>query len=327
MKRGRRSRAPRAHPLEAAGPGLEDCSYGKGKGEDTITSGLEGAWTSEPDRWTSFRLFRANLFNYEWELTKSPAGAISVDVPKDGAKPNEPGAGRPRSRARRHAPIMFTTDLALRDGSRSTTRSPSASTRTRTSSATPSPSAWFKLTHRDMGPRVPATSARRCSDEDSDLAGSGARGRSRTRRRRRRRRPSKEEDPRFRADDLRARLDGLGLGLDLPRKRQARWRQRCTHPARAAEGLGRERARRPELARSSASSRASRRTFNDGLSRRISKVSLADLIVLGGCAGIEKAAKDAGHDVSTVPFTPGRTDATQEMTDIAVLQPCSSPLR
>ena len=222
--------------------------------------------------------------------------------------------------SKKHRPTMLTTDLALRFDP-ATRRSRGASTSTRTSSRLAFAKAWYKLLHRDMGPvsrylgpwvpepqlwqdPVPAVDHELVGDADvaalkKKILASGL-SVSQLVRPRGRRRP-------------------------LPRHRQARRRQRRPHPARAAEGLGGQRARR--------AGQGARRPREDpaGVQRQAGgkKISLADLIVLGGCAAVEKAAKDAGHDV-TVPFAPGRTDATQEQTDVesfAVLEPRADGFR
>ncbi len=226
---------PEAAPLEAQGLGWKS-SYGTGKGGDTITSGLEVTWTTTPTKWSNN--FFWNLFGYEWELTKSPAGAHQW-VAKGGAGAGTiPDAHDP---SKRHAPTMLTTDLSLRFDpayekiSRRFYEHPDEF-------ADAFAKAWFKLTHRDMGPvsrylgklvpkepqiwqdPVPKAAYKRI----------GADGHRR----------SEEEDPRVGAVHLAAGLDGLGVGGHLPRHRQARRRQRRAHPSRAAEGLGGQQPRR-----------------------------------------------------------------------------------
>ena len=295
---------PEAAGLEAQGFGWRN-SFGTGKGGDTITSGLEVTWTTTPTKWSNN--FLENLFGFEWELTKSPAGAHQW-VAKGGA-----GAGTipdAHDTAKRLAPTMLTTDLSLRFDpayekiSRRFLEHPDQF-------ADAFARAWFKLTHRDMGPRArylgPEVPAEELIWQDpiptvdhplvDDAGHRGAEG----------------EDARVGPDGRRARLDRVGVGLDLPRLRQARRRQRRAHPPRAAEGLGGQPAR---AARQGAED--ARRHPAPSSTARASggkKVSLADLIVLAGGAAVEQAAKNAGTTV-TVPFTPGRTDASQEQTDV-----------
>ena len=308
---------PEGAGIEQQGLGWKN-SFGNGNGVDTITSGLEGAWTNNPIKWDNS--FFDNLFGYEWELTKSPAGANQWTPKNREAAGTVPDAHDP---SKRHAPMMLTTDLALRMDpvyekiSRRFHENPDQF-------AEAFAEAWYKLTHRDMGPRrAPARPG--SAGRTAPLAGSRPRRRS-SADRRRGHRGAQGEDPRFRPVDLPAGRDRLGFGVDLPRLRQA-WRgQRCPHPPRAAEGLGGQ--------RTGATGDGARQAGGDpeGLQQRPvggKQVSLADLIVLGGCAAVEQAAKKAGHDV-TVPFTPGRTDASQEQTDVdsfAVLEPKADGFR
>ena len=227
-------REPEAAGLAEQGLGWKN-KFGTGKGDDATGSGLEVVWTSTPTKWSND--FFENLFEYEWELTKSPAGAYQWQ-PKNGA-----GAGTipdPHDPAKRRAPAMLTTDLSLRIDpayekiSRRFYEHPDQL-------ADAFARAWFKLTHRDMGPRVrylgPLVPAEELIWQDpvpavdhklidaADIAG------------------PQGEDPRLRPLDPRAGRRRLGLGLDLPRLRQARWRERGAHPPRTAEGLGGEPAR------------------------------------------------------------------------------------
>ena len=310
---------PEGAPLEEQGLGWRN-SFGTGKGGDTITSGLEGAWTPTPTTWDNS--FFETLFGYEWELTKSPAGAHQWK-PKDGA-----GAGhrarRPRPRRRRHAPTMLTTDLALRFDpvyepiSRRFLENPDEF-------ADAFARAWFKLTHRDMGPIArylgPEVPQETLLWQDPVPAGDARAGR------RRRRRRAQGADPRLGAVRLPAGLHRVGVGLDVPRQRQARRRQRGAHPPRAAERAGRS-TTPTQLATVLRTLEGIQEAFN-GAQTGGKQVSLADLIVLGGCAAVEQAAKNAGHDVE-VPFTPGRTDASQEQTDVesfAALEPTADGFR
>ena len=226
---------------EPEGAGIDEqglgwtSTYGTGNGGDTITSGLEVTWTTTPTKWSNN--FFENLFGYEWELTKSPAGAHQWK-PKDGAGAGTvPDAHDP---TKRHAPTMLTTDLALRFDpayekiSRRFLENPDAvrrRLRPRLVQAHPPRHGPARALPRPGGP-----------GRGADLAGPGPRGRPPADRRRGHRR-AQGEDPRLRPHRLRARLDRLGLGLDLPRLRQARRRQRRAHPPRAAEGLGGQRAR------------------------------------------------------------------------------------
>ncbi len=220
---------PEAAPLQAMGLGWTS-SYGSGKGGDTITSGLEVTWTSTPTKWSNS--FFSNLFGYEWELTKSPAGANQWTA-KDGAGAGTiPDAHDP---SKRHAPTMLTTDLSLR-------LDPAYEKISRRFHENPDQfadafaRAWFKLTHRDMGPITrylgPLVPAEPQLWQDPvppvthELIGADGH-----------RRPQ-EQDPRIGTVHLPAGLDRVGVSVDVPRHRQARRRQRGTHSPRAAEGLG-----------------------------------------------------------------------------------------
>ncbi len=224
-------REPEGASLEEQGFGWTS-TFGTGKGADTITSGLEGAWTTSPARWDNN--FFDNLFGYEWELTRSPGGAQQwrpTDRSADGAVPDA------HDPSRRHAPMMLTTDLALRFD-------PAYEAISRRFHEHPDQfadafaRAWFKLTHRDMGP-VARYLGPRCR-RGADLAGPGA-GRRPRPDRRRRHRGAEASHPRLGPLGVRARRHCLGLGLDVPQQRQARRRQRRPHPPRSAEGLGGQR--------------------------------------------------------------------------------------
>jgi catalase-peroxidase len=309
--------APEAAGIEEQGLGWRS-SFGSGKGADAIGSGLEVVWTSTPTQWSNG--FFANLFGYEWELTKSPAGAHQW-VAKDGA-----GAGTipdPFDPTKRRAPTMLTTDLALRfdpvyekisrDFYEHPDRFADAFAR-----------AWFKLTHRDMGPRsrylgpevpaeellwqdpIPAVDHPLIDDRDvaslkRDVLASGLSIAEWVK-------TAWASASTFRGSDKRGGANGARIRL-APQKD---WQ--VNEPARLAEVLA-------SLDRIRARFDAAQ---TDG-----KRVSLADLIVLAGCAAVEQAARSAGYEV-TVPFTPGRMDASQEQTDVhafAVLEPAADGFR
>ena len=287
-------------------------SHGSGKGADTISSGLEVTWTSTPTRWSNN--FFSNLFGYEWELTKSPAGAHQW-IPKHGAGADSvPDAHDP---SRRTAPAMLTTDLALRFD-------PAYEKISRRFHENPEQfaeafaRAWFKLTHRDMGPRsrylgpevpaeelawqdpIPALDHELIDDEDiaalkgrildsglsvGELVSTAWASASC-----------------FRGSDMRGGANGARIRLAPQKDWQVNQPDQLAKVLQALEAIQGE--------------------FHK-------KVSMADLIVLAGCAGVEKAAKNAGHDV-TVPFTPGRMDASQEQTDVesfSVMEPIADGFR
>jgi catalase-peroxidase len=301
---------PEGANIEEQGLGWKN-TYGTGKGADTITSGLEGAWTVNPAAWTHNYL--ENLYAYDWEQTRSPAGAIQW-VPKGGAASNlVPDAHDP---SKRHAPIMFTTDLALKED---------PIYREITSRWLENPEefedafarAWFKLTHRDMGPSTrylgslvptdelvwqdPVPAAEYAEINDRDIAklkaavlesGLSTSELVRT---------AWASASTFRGTDFRGGANGARIRL-APQKD---WE--ANNPAEVEKVIGVLETIQAE--------------FNEESRRR--KVSLADLIVLAGSAAVEQAAKEAGHSVE-VAFTPGRTDATQDHTDVnsfAVLEP------
>ncbi len=296
---------------EPAGATIEEMStgwkntYGPGHGAHTITSGIEITWTTTPTQWSNN--YFENLFGYEWELTKSPGGAHQWQ-PKDGAGAGTvPDAHDPE---KRHAPMMLTTDLALRFDpdyekvSRHFYENPEEF-------ADAFARAWFKLTHRDMGPKerylgpevpaeelvwqdpVPAVTHELINDQDI------------------------------------ATLKGkvLDSGLTIPQLVSTAWASASTY--RGSDKRGGANGARirlapqkdwevnnpAQLATVLEKLEAVRKEFNDAQTGN-KQVSIADLIVLAGCAGVEQAARNAGHEV-TVPFTPGRTDASQEQTDVA----------
>jgi catalase-peroxidase len=309
---------PEAAGLEEQGLGWKN-SFGTGKGDDTITSGLEVTWSQTPTKWSNY--FFENLFKYEWELTKSPAGAQQWQ-PKGGAGANTvPDAHDP---SKRHAPSMLTTDLALRFDpayekiSRRFMENPDQF-------ADAFARAWFKLTHRDMGPRarylgpevpaeeliwqdpIPAINHKLIDEKDiaslkrkilasglsvSQLVSTAWASAST-----------------FRGSDKRGGANGARIRLAPQKDWEVNQPAQLAKVLKTLEGI--------------------QSAFNRAQSGGKKKVSLADLIVLAGCAGVEQAAKNAGHQV-TVPFTPGRMDASQAQTDatsFAVLEPIADGFR
>jgi len=308
---------PEAAPIEQQGLGWIS-SYGTGKGGDTIGSGIEGAWKPHPTKWDMGYLHV--LFRYEWELVKSPAGAhqwLAKDVAEEDmvVDAHDP--------SKKHRPMMTTADLALRFDpiyepiARRFLENPDAF-------ADAFARAWFKLTHRDMGPRSrylgPEVPAEELIWQD----------------------PVPEVDHELiNAQDIAAlKSKILASGLSVSELVSTAWASASTF--RGSDNRGGANGARIRLAPQkdwevNQPARLStvlqtlgkiQEKFNSAQSGG-KKVSLADIIVLGGCAGVEQAAKQAGHDV-TVPFTPGRTDASQEQTDVgsfAVLEPAADGFR
>ncbi|GMV19706.1 MAG: catalase/peroxidase HPI [Polyangiaceae bacterium] len=308
---------PEAAGIEEQGLGWKS-SFGTGRGGDTITSGLEVTWTTTPTRWSTN--FFWNLFGYEWELTKSPAGAQQW-TPKGGAGAGTvPDAHDP---SKRHAPAMLTTDLALRFDpayekiSRRFMENP-------VEFADAFARAWFKLTHRDMGPRArylgPKVPAEALIWQDPI--------------------PARDHELIDDKDVASLKRELLASGLSVSELVSTAWASASTFRGSDKRG-GANGARvrlspqkdwevnQPtQLAKVLAALEGIQKTFNGAQSGK-KKVSLADLIVLGGCAGVEQAAKNAGHAL-TVPFTPGRMDASETQTDaasFAVLEPVADGFR
>ncbi|ANG63852.1 catalase/peroxidase HPI [Marinobacterium aestuarii] len=298
---------PEAAPMEEMGLGWKN-SLGTGKGEYAITSGLEGAWTSTPTQWDMS--YFDTLFGYEWELTKSPAGAQQWTPRDEAAKDTVPDAHNP---SRRHAPMMSTADMAMRED-------PEYRKIAQHFHANPHEfadafaRAWYKLTHRDMGPiarylgpevpaeeliwqdPVPAVDHALVNAQDivdlkarvlqaglsvSELVATAWASAST-----------------FRGSDKRGGANGARIRLAPQKDWEVNQPAQLTKVLQTLEGV--------------------QKAFNAQSGNR--RVSIADLIVLGGCAAIEKAAKDVGHSIE-VPFTPGRTDATQEQTDVESFAP------
>ncbi len=308
--------APEAASLEEQGLGWKN-SFGSGNAGDTITSGLEGAWTSTPTRWSNG--YFDNLFDYEWELTKSPAGAWQWTPKEQTAQGTVPDA---HDAQKSHAPMMFTTDLALK-------MDPVYGPISQRFHENPEQfeqafaKAWYKLTHRDMGP------VSRCLGPWVAP-------------------PQLWQDPipargvaNIDAQDIAVLKNKLlTSGLSIPQLVETAWASASTFRGSDKRG-GANGARirlapqkdwpvnQPaELAKVLVALEKIQKDFNASQSGR-KRVSLADLIVLGGCAAIEQAARKAGHAVD-VPFYPGRTDATQEQTDVesfSVLEPTTDGFR
>ncbi len=301
---------PEGAPLDEQGLGWRN-TFGSGKGDDTLTSGLEGAWTNEPTKWDNG--FLDNLFTYDWELTESPAGAKQWRPKNPEAQGTVPDA---HDSSKRHAPMMLTTDLSLK-------LDPIYGPIAKRFHENPDQladafaKAWYKLLHRDMGPitrylgpwvpepqlwQDPVPAVDHELIEDDDIAA------------------------------LKARV--LGSGLSISQLVSTAWASAATFRGTDKRG-GANGARirlapqkdwdvndPGELAKVLEALEHVQRDFNGSQSGG-KRVSLADVIVLGGCAAIEQAATNAGHDVM-VPFAPGRTDASQEQTDVesfAVLEP------
>ena len=308
---------PEGAPIEQQGLGWKN-SFGSGKGGDTITSGIEGAWTPTPTTWDNS--YFDTLFGYEWEVVKSPAGANQW-APKDGAGSDSvPDAHDP---SKRHAPMMTTADMAMRMDpiyepiSRRFHENPEEL-------ADAFARAWFKLTHRDMGPRArylgvevpaeeliwqdPVPAVTHDLIDEQDIAGlkgqilasglsisqlvSTAWASAST----------------FRGSDKRGGANGARIRLAPQKDWEVNQPAQLATVIETLEGI--------------------QKAFNDAQANG-KGVSLADVVVLGGCAAVEQAAKNAGQDV-TVPFSPGRTDASQDQTDVdsfAVLEPAADGFR
>jgi catalase-peroxidase len=311
---------PEAASIEEQGLGWKN-TYGTGSGDDTIGSGLEVIWTTTPTKWSNN--YFENLFKYDWELTKSPAGAHQWTPKNNGGAGTVPDAQDP---SKHHAPAMLTTDLSLRFDpayekiSRRFYEHPDQL-------ADAFARAWFKLTHRDMGPisrylgplvpkepqpwqdPVPAVDHKLIGEQDiaalkAKILNSGLSISQLVT-------TAWASAASFRGSDKRGGANGARIRL-TPQKD---WE--VNQPAELAKVL-------PKL-------EAIQREFNSSQSNgnKGKKISLADLIVLGGCAAVEEAAKRAGHEVK-IPFSPGRTDASQEQTDVhafAVMEPVADGFR
>jgi catalase-peroxidase len=302
---------PEGAPIEEQGFGWKN-RHGSGKGAETITSGLEGAWTNNPTQWDNG--FLENLYKYEWELTTSPAGAKQWTPKNPEAKDTVPDA---HDKSKRHAPMMLTTDLSMRMDpiygpiAKRFLENPDQL-------ADAYAKAWFKLLHRDMGPRErylgpwvpepqlwqdPVPPVDHELIDENDVA------------------------------DLKKKI--LDSGLSIPELVSTAWNAaasfRATDKRGGANGarirLAPQKdweANEPEqLARVLEKLEKIQHDFNGGQSGG-KKVSLADLIVLAGSAAVEQAAKNAGHEI-TVDFAPGRTDASQEQTDVETFEPLEPP--
>jgi catalase-peroxidase len=310
-------REPEGAPIEEQGLGWKN-TFGSGAGDDAITSGLEVTWTTNPTKWDNG--FFENLFGYDWELTKSPAGAHQWRPTDRAADDTVPDAYDP---SKRHGPMMLTTDLSLRFDSfyepisRRFYEHPAAF-------ADAFARAWYKLTHRDMGPITrylgPEVPAESLIWQDPV--------------------PAVDHPLVDEADIAALKSTLLASGLSVPQLVSTAWASAATFRdsdkrggangarIRLAPQKGWEVNHPAELAMVLHTLEALQSDFNSSQTGG-KKVSLADLIVLGGCAAIEAAAKSAGFDVR-VPFSPGRTDASSEETDVeafAVLEPTADGFR
>ena len=308
---------PEGASIEEQGLGWKN-TYGSGKGDDAIGSGLEVIWSQTPTKWSN--AFFASLFGYEWELTKSPAGAYQWKPKGDAGAGSVPD---PHDASKRRGPSMLTTDLALRVDpvyekiSRRFYENPDEL-------ADAFARAWFKLVHRDMGPRsrylgpevpaeellwqdpVPAVTHKLIDEQDiralkGKILASGLSVSQLVS-------TAWASAATFRGSDKRGGANGARIRLAPQKDWEVNQPAQLANVLETLEGIQKE--------------------FNAAVTGG-KKVSLADLIVLGGCAAVEQAAKKAGHDVQ-VPFTPGRTDASQDQTDIesfAVLEPAADGFR
>ena len=308
---------PEGAPLEQQSMGWKN-SFGSGKAGDAITSGIEGAWTPTPTTWDNS--YFDTLFGYEWEVTKSPAGAWQWKPKDDAGADTVPDAHDPD---KRHAPMMTTADMAMR-------ADPIYESISRRFHENPDEfadafaRAWFKLTHRDMGPRprylgpevpeeeliwqdpIPAVTHELINDQDIAALKAGILASGLT--------VSQlvstawASASTYRCSDMRGGANGARIRLSPQKDWEVNQPDQLASVLETLNGI--------------------RREFNSSQANG-KRVSLADLIVLGGCAGVEQAAKNAGHDV-TVPFTPGRGDALEEQTDVesfAVLEPVADGFR
>ena len=308
---------PAAAPIEQQDLGWKN-KCGKGNAEDTVTSGLEGAWTVTPTQWSMN--FLQNLFAYDWVKSKSPAGAVQW-IPKDKAAANlVPDA---HIASKRNSPVMLTTDLSLKFD-------PSYRKISQRFLENPEEfelafaKAWYKLTHRDMGPRAryvgaevpnevllwqdPVPSVDHALIDDKDVAGLKSEILSSGLTIPELVRTAWASAASFRGTDMRGGANGARIRLAPQKDWEVNNPDELAKVLKRLEGIQKD--------------------FNSAQSGG-KKVSLADVIVLGGAAAIEQAAKDAGHEVQ-VPFTPGRTDASQEQTDVtsfAVLEPTADGFR
>ena len=309
---------------EPAGANIEEqsqgwkSSFGSGKGEDTITSGLEGAWTTTPTKWSNN--YFENLFGYEWELTKSPAGAHQWKPKNGGGEGTVPDAHNP---AKSHAPVMTTADLAMRVDpiyekiSKRFFENP-------TEFADAFARAWFKLTHRDMGPIARYKGADVPSEiliwQDPV--------------------PAVNHELINEQDSATLKNDVLSSGLSIAQLVSTAWASASTFRGSdkrgGANGARIRLAPQKDWAVNNPSALDAVLQTLEGIKNKFDaaqtngkKVSMADLIVLAGCAGVEQAAKNGGQSIK-VAFTPGRTDATQEQTDVesfSILEPKADGFR